>query len=392
MPPAFLKHRFLSLACMSLLLAGCQLPEDGVGVTVRRAQAANGAELYSGGSALNVPMRASEINQVARMLAGMETSGGGSRDGYSWPYHQKQMDALWRRYDEGRGQKIRAWAGREISDLQRYRSVFYPFSGPDFLYAQDLFPSAETYILCGLESAEPLPDFRSLTAGEVAIGLNGLRQSLDGIVNAGYFVTTDMRSDFQSTRLRGTLPILLVFLARSGAQVESVDVVQLDASGTPVLAAVTSGSAPGLMIRFRNGMGGLKRLFYFRQDLSNGSTRLGGPFLTFVAKQGTPPAMVKSASYLMHNSDFSNIRQYLLRSTPGIVQDPSGVPYRDLVGAGLAVDLYGRYQGTLDIFSQQQPDLMAAYGNGQHRVQALDFGYGYLYRASSTSIMVARRR
>lgn len=389
MRSAILKCASLSLLGLAGVLSSCQLPEEGV--TVRRAESASGQNLYTGGAALNVPQRAADINGVARLLAGMETDRGGEL-GSSWPFHQRQMDALWRRHDLGRGQKLRAWAAQEIGDLQRYRALFYPFSGPDFLFAHELFPSAETYILCGLEPAEPLPDLASLSAGDLAMGLNGLRQSLSSIMDAGYFVTQDMRSDLQSTRFRGTLPVLLAFLARTGATVESVDIVQLDGSGTPVLAAVTGGAAPGLMIRFRQGMGGLKRLFYFRQDLSNGSTRLGGAFLTFVAKQGTPPALVKSASYLMHGSDFSNIRSYLLRYTPGLVQDPSGVPYQDLVQAGLTVDLYGNYQGTLGIFGQQQPDLMAAYRNGQHRVQPVDFGFGYLFNRSTTSILVARRR
>ncbi|WP_176159214.1 hypothetical protein [Prosthecobacter debontii] len=386
---------WMLLAPACLWLTGCQLPEDAM--TVRRAESAGSGTLFAGAGELNVPIRASSINDVARMLAGMEAYGGQSgfaavRDSSAWPHHQRQMEALWRRHELGRGQKVRAWAAQEISDLQHNRALFYPFSGPDYLFAHELFPSAETYILCGLEPAEPLPDLRTLSPGDVALGLYGLRTSLSSIMDAGYFVTKDMRNDFQATRFRGTLPVLLVFLARTGATVESVDIVTLDGSGTPVLTVAAGGSAPGLMIRFRNGVGGMKRLFYFRQDLSNGSTRLGGAFLTFVAKQGYPPALVKSASYLMHDSGFSNIRSYLVRSTSGLVQDPSGVPYRDLVNAGLSVDLYGRYQGTLGIFSQQQPDLMSAYSSGGHRVQAVDFGFGYLYNSSSTSIMVARRR
>lgn len=387
MLPEFTPRTLLLSFCVALLLSSCRLPEEGV--TVRRAQPAGQTSLYTGAAALNVPLRASAINDVARMLAGLDSSGPRSS---AWPYHQQQMDAMWRRHELGRGQRVRTWAAQEIGDLQRYRALFYPFSGPDYLFAQELFPSAETYILCGLEPAEPLPDLRTLTEGEIAIGLNGLRQSLASILGAGYFITKDMRSDLQSTRFRGTLPVLLAFLARTGASVESVDIVRLDGTGTPVLAAVSGGTAPGLMIRFRTGTGGMKRLFYFRQDLSNGSTKPGGPFLTFVAKQGTPPALVKSASYLMHDSGFSNIRSYLLHSTPGIVQDPSGVPYRDLIQAGLSVDLYGNYQGTLGIFGQQQPDLMAAYRSGQHRVQPVDFGFGYLYNRATTSILVARRR
>lgn len=352
--------------------------------------------MAGGTTQLNVPMRASAVNEVARLLGGLETDlGRGSlatvRQSSVWPYHQRVMNSLWRRHERGRGEKMQAWAAREIADLQRYPALFYPFSGPDYLFAHEFFPNARTYILCGLEPAEPLPDLATLSAGEVMLGLNGLRQTLSSIMDAGYFVTEDMRNDLKATRFRGVLPVLLAFLARTGATVDGVDIVTLDGGGNVVMTGLRNGTAPGLLVRFRSG-GASRRLYYFQQDLSNSGTRPGGPFLTFVANQGTPPALVKSASYLMHNSSFSTIRNYLLNATPGIVQDPSGVPYRDLVAAGLEIRLYGNYQGTLGIFAQQQPDLMAAYRSRNHPVQSVDFGYGYLYRASQTSILVARRQ
>ena len=232
----------------------------------------------------------------------------------------------------------------------------------------------------------------TLSQGEIAYGLDNLRTGLRSIMDAGYFVTQDMRRDLQTTRFRGVLPVLLAFLARTGASVDSVDIVRIDGSGNAVLTSASGGSAPGLMIRFRSGFGGMKRLFYFRQDLSNGSTYPGGTFLTFVAKQGSPPALVKSASYLLHGDSFSTIRNFLTRQTSGLVQDASGVPYRHLVNAGLSLSLYGNYQGTLGIFSQQQPDLRAAYHSGRHPVESVNFGFGYLHSADTTCIIVARRK
>lgn len=382
------RRPILKLAALATItLSSCQLPPDVLpsATTVRRAESSRGGSLFAGAGELNVPFRSSAINDVARMFAGL---GGSSASAH----HQQQMDALWRSHEYGRGLAVRRWASSEIGDLQRHRALFYPFSGPDYLFAHEMFPSAETYILCGLEPAEPLPDLTTLTPGEIAGGLDNLRTALSSIMSAGYFITVDMRRDLQSTRFRGVLPVLLAFLARTGATVDSVDIVRLDGSGTPVLTRASGGSAPGLMIRFRNGFGGMKRLFYFRQDLSNGSTRPGGAFLTFVSKQGYPPALVKSASYLMHQDSFSTIRNYLTHQTSGLVQDPSGVPYRHLVNAGLSLNLYGNYQRTLGIFSQQQPDLRDAYHSGQHPVHPVDFGFGYLHSASTTSIIVARRR
>jgi len=380
----------LSLLMAVIGLSGCQLPPDmqapqaGLGSTVRRAESARGGSLFTGAWELGLSSQSSSINSVARMFAGL--------DGSASPYHQQQMDALWRTHEYSRGQQVRSWASSEIGDLQGHRTLFYPFSGPDYLFAHELFPRAETYILCGLEPAEPLPDLQSLSPGEIAAGLDTLRTSITSIMQAGYFITTDMRRDLQASRFRGVLPVLLAFLARTGATVDSVDIVRIDGAGNVVLSSTSGGSAPGLMIRYRSGFGGLKRLFYFRQDLSNSGTRPNGPFLTFVAKQGYPPALVKSASYLMHNDSFSTIRNYLVRSSSGLVQDPSGVPWRTLVNSGLTLSLYGNYQGTIGIFSQQQPDLVAAYRSGSYAVQPVSFGFGYLYNADRTSIIVARPR
>jgi len=358
--------------------------QAGMAPTVRRAEAARGGSLFAGAWELGLSSQSSSINGVARMFAGL--------DGTASSYHQQQMNALWSMHEYSRGQRVRSWAASHIGDLQGHNALFYPFSGPDYLFAHDLFPHAETYILCGLEPAEPLPDLQSMSQGEIASGLDSLRTALSSIMQAGYFITTDMRRDLQASRFRGVLPVLLAFLARTGATVDSVDIVGIDGTGNVALSSAARGSAPGLMIRYRNGFGGLKRLFYFRQDLSNSGTRPNGPFLTFVAKQGYPPALVKSASYLMHEDSFSTIRNYLVHRTSGLVQDPSGVPWRTLASSGLAISLYGNYQNTLGIFSQQQPDLVNAYRSDAYPVQPVDFGFGYLSYPDRTSIIVARPR
>jgi hypothetical protein len=206
-----------------------------------------------------------------------------------------------------------------------------------------------------------------------------------------FFITKDMRKDLVSTRFRGVLPLILAFMARTGHSIESVDLVRVDASGAPIL--VQAGAlAPGVMIRCTGPTGQLRRVFYFRQDLSNESLSLGGPFLRFVDSMGTPTALVKSASYLMHEGGFSNIRSYLTTRCRGLVQDPSGVPYRNLVASGMNLRLYGNYQGTLDMFSEHtQVDLISAFREGRHSARPVDFGIGYMFDPSRTCIMVARR-
>ncbi|MDB6140155.1 MAG: hypothetical protein JWO94_3227 [Verrucomicrobiaceae bacterium] len=393
----------LALAALSLALTGCQLPAEhtaeggapGSGQpTVRRALAINeGEELYQPVASLNLPSQAAPLNDTARLLAGLPPGGQDYfpqiRNSTAWTNHQAKLDSLWHDFNWRHEAPIHAWAASQIADLQASPAVFYPFSGPDFLFANTFFPHSDTVVLCGLESCEALPPLSQLSPPEMDASLSGLDTSLSTAIQFSFFITKDMRRDLATTRFKGVLPVILTFMARTGHTVDSVDLVRLDANGQPVIVNNAGGEAPGLLIRGYGPTGRVKRVFYFRQDLSDGGLHSGSPLLKFVSSLGSPPAFVKSASYLMHQEGFHTIRDYLLTRCRGIVQDPSGVPYRNMLAAGADVRLYGNYQGTLDMFKEhQQPDLIAAYQQG-HAPQ-LSFGVGYLFHAASTCLMVER--
>jgi hypothetical protein len=370
----------------SLVLGSCAYPKNWRNATmpsggpspVLRALPVDGNEpLYNGAASMNVPTHATTINDAARMLAGMDADGydqlSGIRNSATWQQHRQRLDVMWSTHESLHRGPIQSWAGSEIGDAQRASTLFYPFSGPDFLFASAFFPSAETYVLCGLEGADPMPQLGGLNSAEIENGLARLRTTLSTSMQFSYFITTDMRKDLQATR--------------TGHTIDSVDTVRLDAGGHVTMAG-SSGNT-GLMIRARSGWGAQKRIFYFRQDLSNGA--LSGSFLRFVQSFGRVPAFTKSASYLMHDGGFSKIRDFILRNASVIVQDPSGIPYADFGRYGWNLSLYGNYQGTLEVFTGcQQPDLMQAYRSGRHPVKPLNFGIGYLFQPSTTCLMVAR--
>ncbi len=326
----------------------------------------------------------SSLNDTARYLAGLP---GGNRTDLAlprsspeWQSHAARMDSLWAQ-QSGRQSHIRGFRG-ELHGLSSPGVLFYPFGGPDYLHASSLFPGARTYILVGLEGTHTMPDLASLSAPDLARGLGGVSNALRTVTGASYFITTEMRSDLSSTSLRGTLPILLAQIARDGKTVSSVEAVGLDGGGHLVPRASGSG-CPGWHIR-----AGGRSIFYFQEDLSNsglGDRRL----LKFVSAKGAPVTFVKSASYLMHQGSFSTIRDYIVNSSRGLVQDPSGVPYRYLRDAGWNLRLHGNYRGATAPFTQySQPDLAAAYANGIHPVKPMTFGMGYLLDPKSTSMIV----
>ena len=387
-----------AVATLSLaVLASCRLPAGHklTGETqILRAEAAGDTELFPTPYALNVPADSSALNDAARFLAGMEALGGQDafeklRDTPQWKSHAARMNGLWSEFMGRHGQPVAAWARSELGDLRSANAVFYPFSGPDFLFAHLFYPHAETYLMCGLEPCEALPQWNSLTPSDITSGCDGLYSSLHTVLQFSYFITKDMRNDFQATHFRGVLPVFMVFLARTGHIVESVDAVRLDANGVPVIVP-SGGKTPGLQIRFK-GNGGSKRIFYFSQNLADDACKPGGPFLRFAASLGRPAAMAKSASYLMHESYFSNIRNFILANCRGIAQDPSGVPHRSFVDKGWKLSLYGNYVGTNDPFLQYpQHDLIQAYQAAGSSVPPLKFGIGYLTDPRTTCLMVGR--
>ena len=326
----------------------------------------------------------SDINDTARYLAGMSGSSRSdlalSRNSAEWKAHAARMDKLWSQH-----------AGRR-THIRRFRSnlggigggtVFYPFGGPDYLHANALF-SASNYILVGLEGVDSMPDLSSMSASDLSRGLGGVSNSLRTVAGASYFITKEMRVDLSSTKFRGTLPLLLAMAARCGHRISSVKAVGIGSGGN--LTSRAAGAAcPGWQIK-----AGGKNIYYFKEDLSNGG--LGDRrLLRFVSSKGKPAVFVKSASYLMHGGSFSTVRDYILSSSKGLVQGPSGIPYRNIVAAGWKIKLYGNYQGPIGTFSgKNQTDLAAAYRNGAHPVKPLSFGMGYLMNPSRACIIVAR--
>ncbi|MEM9478366.1 MAG: hypothetical protein AAGA58_01750 [Verrucomicrobiota bacterium] len=300
-----------------------------------------------------------------------------------WRNHAYQMDARWNRAS-GRLGSIKSWQRGAIGNIGAGRNtVFYPFGGPDFLYAHAFFPNVRTYLLCGLEPVGSIPNLNAMSDGELNYALQGLQTSIASSLDFSYFITKDMRVDLNRTKLRGVIPILYVYLARTGHAIHSVESVSLSSSG----GIIASSSGNGVRIRCSSPYGSSKTVCYFRTDLSNSG---GNRFHQLMAANRPGVTFIKSASYLLHSGGFSKTRAAIEKYSDAIVQDPSGIPYRYLADGEWSLQLHGNYQGTLDIFqSYYQADLRRAYQQTGGR--RLDFGVGYRFDPAVSSILVARK-
>jgi hypothetical protein len=218
--------------------------------------------------------------------------------------------------------------------------------------------------------------------------LANLRKSLESVLSWSFFITKEMKTDLNRTQLGGTLPLLYVFLARTGCTIESVGLVSLDRAGNVMDAG--KGQTAGARITTINSAGVSQTVYYFCTDLSDEGIKSKPGFLRFCMSQGRGVSLVKAASYLMHESGFSKVRNFLLDRSDLIIQDDSGIPVRFFDGENWSVRYCGRYTGPIDIFRQHwQADLADAYA----RIvpSPLSFSFGYQWRPNRSDLIIAAR-
>jgi len=380
--------RIVSFRALALLgsavfaLSSCSHPGALPGEEVKKALTLETATVVAG----NV----SSLNDTARFLAGMP--GGADspltaiRQSEHWQRYSRNMDELWRRFSVMRQPRIASFSRNQLGGLRSPHTLWYPFSGPDLLFAEAFFPGSANCLLSGLEGSEMLPDLRTLSLAEIDTALDGLYTSLTTSLSCSFFITKDMRVDLQRTRLRGTLPVVMVFLARLGYDIQSVAPVSLDGAGN-VASGQPGGSWPGYLVR-----AGGKNIYYFTGNVADFSLRADSRYLSFVSRFGSVVTYLKSASYLMHTDDFQMIRSAILRQSTAVLQDDSGLPL-SAFDDSWDLRFYGRYTGVLEIFkSYYQPRLAEIYAAGGGNVQNIDFGVGYKFEAGESALMLARKR
>jgi hypothetical protein len=200
-----------------------------------------------------------------------------------------------------------------------------------------------------------------------------------------------MREQLTGGDLAGTLPILYVYIARSGKTIREVQLVNLDRDGNlhPGMGEA-KGMVPGVKIVLTTGDGPPQTLYYFRTDLSNGGVKNSG-FLKFAATLGNGHGLLKSASYLMHSGNFTQVRDFVLEHSQSIVQDDSGIPLASFKPDVWNFYPFGAYLGPIAIFpSRHQPRL----GDLFRRAKAppLEFGIGYRHRGPDSNLLLAVRK
>jgi hypothetical protein len=363
------------------------------------------AALMAGLLALTAaPVRSAETStpdDTARFLAGLPPAANSPLAALAnsplWQQHARRFDSIFGQDEKSALSKVRAFSQERLTE--KHRTMLYMFSGPDFLYAVSFFPSATTYVLSGLEPVGNVPQLTALPLATIDGSLQNLESSLGSLMNFSFFITKNMKTQLQGGPVFGTLPILYVFLARTGKTIHDVSFVSLDAEGSieepaapgdkAAAKKIAESAAKGVKIVFSEGEGPSQTLYYFSTNLADDSVRRSG-FLQFCDKLGTADSFLKSASYLMHGGGFARVRNFIIARSATIVEDDSGIPLAYFDPKKWQLQPFGRYLGPISEFpSNYQPAMEDLYRKGDPI--PIDFGLGYRWQQNESNLLVARR-
>ena len=341
-----------------------------------------------------------KVQNVAAYLAGLPPQAGSPLAALAaqpaWQAFAKDQDKSWAKYRTTHTDRMSRWAATELDSVrQNSPTLFYPFSGPDFLNAFTLFPDSKTYVLIGLEPVGSVPTRATL---ENPALFPAVKASLWSVLNFSFFRTNDMAVDLKSVNLDGAVPLLMLFAARTGNHLLAVRPVQLDAQGqlhevSDTTRAPRSKVIPGAELQVQAADGSQKTIYYFSADLSDWKLGTKDAPLRYVRSLGPLTTYVKSATYLMHKSYFSKIRNLILAQSQYILQDDSGIGMKYFPKNDWQFTYYGTYRRPINLFAKQyQPELTAAYHDSLHQAHPLPFGTGYNWRQTDSNLLLARRR
>jgi hypothetical protein len=312
--------------------------------------------------------------------------------------HQKWMTSQWNQA-RTRMAVMESWRNQEIKiPGAQKRTMLYPFSGPDFLNAYALFPDYPRYIFFSLERPGAMPDLESVTPVQFAKLLQDVRGAFRDIFERNYFITDYMNKQLTTPWVRGTVPVMTTMMALMNLRVVRIEPLDLFPELTRVYDAPDATLHPrrimrGVRIDFVGPSGGApQQLFYFSIDATDKALEFYPGFMDWVAQHRPATALLKSASYLLHDNQFEKTRNMILATADFVVQDDTGIPYRFLGQSPWHVRLYGRYSRPTmkGLRYGYQADLEIAYKT-RTDLPELPFPFGYHWRGKQSGLIIANR-
>lgn len=308
--------------------------------------------------------------------------------------HAKSLGKVWAKLENKRLAPMRDWTASELQPLiQPDLPLIYFFGGPDALTPGVFFPQAPVTILCGLEPLGYIPPLEALNKDELDAGLDNIRGSIRTLVDLSFFVTKDMAKDLRKTEIKGVLPLFYVFLSRLGYRITDAHQIVIDHKGQLIdnpMGRLEEGDLRGIKVSYtRPGQDKSQEMIYFSLDMANQALPKKPGFFPFIRSLGPANALLKAASFILWDKNFTQSRDFLLANSQAVLQDDSGMPFRAFKPHEWSFHFYGQYSTPAKVFqSYTQRDLQKSWA--EKGAKPLPFRIGYTHKGQDPLILAIK--
>lgn len=301
--------------------------------------------------------------------------------------NKKIADESWAVYQKDHGHPMIEWAKTEIK-FSGNGTVFYPFSGPDFVTVSQLYPDADRYVMVAMQAAGE-PALLAPMSPDRAQHFQAkfLREWKRFAYNA-FFITAELEADrFAKSTHIGITTILITFALYKGYDVAELYPIAYDSASGQFIKAAGPWNSVRLVLK-KNGK--TVALDYVSLDLSDQNLLVKEPMRGWLSHMTQHPMLIKAASHLLQDGNFIVLRDMIVKNAPMVVQDETGVDFAQLKKIGKA-DLYGGFSLPFEQFSpHKQQSLAQAYRQATD-IKPMPFAFSYNKEHERRSVQIVRR-
>lgn len=291
-------------------------------------------------------------------------------------------------------------------------TVVYPFGGGDLLGALTTYPDARDITTISLEHAGDPTRVPKLTKkAALKQALTDFRASVSGLLQLHDSTSENMRK-LEVGGIPGQLSFHMAGMTAHGYEPVSLKYFTLSDDGSIHYLTQTeidalapkkakkkrpswvdtdfSEAYSHMELTFRKAGDAKAPLIVHRHFAWNLGDKgfKGSPLEKYLVAKGKIAAMTKAASYLIWNSGFYGIRDYLLSNMTWMVSDSTGIEPKAARKAGFVQTTYGTYKGAfLEEAAPGVNDEMVEMWEKQPR-RKLPFRYGYPDNEKHVHLMI----
>ena len=285
---------------------------------------------------------------------------------------------------------IKKWMHEENYDsfIHPNTLVFYPFSGPDFAFANSFYPDAKCYIMAGLENAGNVKSNIFSTSMHDSGFLNNAEKYFYFSTKFGFFRTLDMEKQFEK---KGVADVIAFYLKRMHCDIETISILNWNSANKSFTTINDTTNGNVCYAKFRQPSGVISELYFFSKNISDEGLQNDPNWLAWVKEKAGSASIVsltKSASYLMSIEPFSMVRNFILNHSKLHIQDDSGIGFKYITASNRPYTLYGKFTRVISLFKNSMQQDLALKFKSDSTIKPLPFAIGYNLIFNETNLEV----